>query len=134
MTDPSQEYDHSFMHHDSQLYYLPDCMQQVTESDYSLEATKWMVPMTKLTPSSIVKVPAVNSFADPHVVERLWKEQFDFFYREYDSFVFPISIHPQVSGKPQVILMHEWLIEYINSHEGVEWCTFERMAISQPAT
>ena len=144
MTDPSQEYDHSFMHHDSQLYYVPDCMQQVTESDYSLEAAEWMVPMTKLTPSSIVevpanwhlddwpplqpKMPAASGFVDPHVVERLWKEQFDFFYRESDSFVFPISIHPQVSGKPQVILMHERLIEYINSHEGVEWCTFERMA------
>lgn len=44
---------------------------------------------------------------DTAVVEKLWREQFDFAYREYDSFVFPISIHPQVSGKPQVILMHE---------------------------
>lgn len=23
--------------------------------------------------------------------------------------------------------MHERLIEYINSHDGVEWCTFEKM-------
>ena len=38
-----------------------------------------------------------------------------------------MSIHPQVSGKPQVILMHERIIEYINSHEGVEWCTMEQM-------
>ena len=38
-----------------------------------------------------------------------------------------MSIHPQVSGKPQVILMYERLIAYINSHEGVEWCTFEEM-------
>jgi peptidoglycan/xylan/chitin deacetylase (PgdA/CDA1 family) len=57
----------------------------------------------------------------------MWKEQFDYFYREYESFVFPMSIHPQVSGKPQVILMHDRLIEYINSHEGVEWCTMEQM-------
>jgi hypothetical protein len=55
------------------------------------------------------------------------KSSFDFFYLEYDSFVFPISIHPQVNGKPRVILMHERLIEYINSNEGVEWYTFERM-------
>lgn len=57
----------------------------------------------------------------------MWKEQFEFFYREYDSFVFPMSIHPQVSGKPQVILMHERIIEWINSHKGVEWCTMEQM-------
>jgi hypothetical protein len=37
----------------------------------------------------------------------LWLEQFDFAYEEYDSFIFPMSIHPQVSGKPQVIKMHE---------------------------
>jgi hypothetical protein len=41
--------------------------------------------------------------------------------------VFPISIHPQVSGKPQVILLHERFIDYVNCHEGVEWCTFEQM-------
>lgn len=46
-------------------------------------------------------------YVDTHVVERMWREQFDFAYREYDTFIFPMSIHPQVSGKPQVILMHE---------------------------
>ena len=48
-----------------------------------------------------------KGFVDTAVVEKLWREQFDFAYREYDSFIFPMSIHPQVSGKPQVILMHE---------------------------
>lgn len=38
-----------------------------------------------------------------------------------------MSIHPQVSGKPQVILMHERIFEYINKHEGVEWVTMEQM-------
>jgi len=47
---------------------------------------------------------------------------------EYDEFVFPISIHPQVSGKPHVILLHERMIEYINKHEGVEWMTMGEMA------
>jgi hypothetical protein len=61
-------------------------------------------------------------------VERFWKEHFEFCYREYSEFVFPISIHPQVSGKPQIIMMHERLIEWINSHEGVEWVTFGEMS------
>lgn len=80
-----------------------------------------------------------RDFAEFACSFRLWREQFDFAYREYDTFIFPMSIHPQVSGKPQVILMHERsaqalprsieedvidaqgsLIDYINRHEGVE--------------
>lgn len=141
----TQEYDHSFMYHDSQMYYLPynsHTWKETKPNDYNAQASEWMVPMTTLKPSKVVEVPANwhlddwppmqpnaggAGYVDPHIVERLWREQFDFLYREYDTFVFPISIHPQVSGKPQVILMHERLIEYINSHEGVEWCTMEQM-------
>lgn len=42
--------------------------------------------------------------------------------------MYPISIHPQVSVKPKIMLMHEQLIEWINQHAGVEWCTFEEVA------
>ncbi|KXT04765.1 hypothetical protein AC578_9746 [Pseudocercospora eumusae] len=69
-----------------------------------------------------------QGYVDTHSVERLWKEQFDFAYREYDEFIFPMSIHPQVSGKPQVIMMHERIIEHINKHPGVEWMTLSGMA------
>ncbi|KAJ9603290.1 hypothetical protein H2200_012068 [Cladophialophora chaetospira] len=140
------KYDHSFMHHDSQLYYLPYPPQQWKETDYAnLSAGEWMTPMSSLRPSSLVEIPAnwhvddwpafqpirgpgSSGFIDPHHIERFWQEQFEFCYREYEHFVFPISIHPQVSGKPQIILLHERLIEWINQHEGVEWCTFEDMA------
>lgn len=132
------------MHHDSQLYYVPDCLAEITTTEISQPAAHWMVPMQKLNPSKIVEVPAnwhlddwppfqledgpSHGYVDPYVIERLWKDQFDFLYREYDTFVFPISIHPQVSGRPQVVLLHERLINYLNSHEGVEWCTFGEMA------
>ena len=56
-------------------------------------------------------------------VEQLWKDHFTYFYREYDEFIFPMTIHPDVSGRPHVLLMHERLIEWINGHEGVEWVT-----------
>ncbi|PVH95363.1 carbohydrate esterase family 4 protein [Periconia macrospinosa] len=144
------EYDHSFMHHDSQPYYLPDPAQtDYIETNVEKPASHWMKPMTALKPSSIVEIPAnwhlddwppfqlslsqpsTHGYVDTHVIERLWKEQFEYLYRECPedggSFVFPISIHPQVSGKPQVLLMHERLIEWINGHEGVEWVTFERV-------
>ncbi|KAF5336231.1 hypothetical protein D9758_014363 [Tetrapyrgos nigripes] len=111
------EYDHSYMHHDSQLYYLPYPPERLipTTSGYpnglgpsadsnivdEVPASTWMKPMSTLKPSSIVEVPAnwhlddwpplqanfkgagsVSGFVDPHVVERMWKEQFDFYYRE----------------------------------------------------
>ncbi|KAL1633933.1 hypothetical protein SLS58_010877 [Diplodia intermedia] len=125
------QYDHSFMHHDLQPYWAPDGGHGWVETDYRAgDAGCWMRPMTRIRPSGVVEIPANwhLGFVDTAVVEKLWREQFDFAYREYDSFIFPMSIHPQVSGKPQVILMHERLIEYINKHEGVEWMTFGEMA------
>lgn len=40
-----------------------------------------------------------------------------------DEFIFPMTIHPDVSGRPHVLLMHERIIEHINKHEGVKWVT-----------
>lgn len=57
----------------------------------------------------------------------VWQEHFDYFYREYDEFIFPMTIHPDVSGRPHVLLMHERLIEHINKHEGIEWVTMAQI-------
>jgi len=94
--------------------------------DFSRIAETLTDPFTHLfIASKIVEIPAhwhiddwpplqpipgrlgAQGFVDTAVVEKLWREQFDFGYREYDTFIFPMSVHPQVSGKPQVILMHE---------------------------
>jgi hypothetical protein len=133
------------MHHDSQLYYAPSGTESWVETNVASAASTWMTPMSSLTPSKVVEVPAnwhlddwppfqlslkqasTHGYVDTRSVEQLWKDQFDYLYRENETFVFPMSIHPQVSGKPQVILMHERIIEYINGHEGVEWCTLEQM-------
>jgi hypothetical protein len=45
-----------------------------------------------------------------------------------DYAAFCLTIHPDVSGRPQVILMLERLIEYISGHEGVRWAPFEEIA------
>ncbi|RFU27345.1 hypothetical protein B7463_g9005, partial [Scytalidium lignicola] len=144
------EYDHSLMHHDTQPYWAPFEISGVyTNFKVHKDASEWMHPMSKMnkTPSKIVEIPSnwhlddwpalhfsfsggmsPNGFVDPYVLERLWCDQFDYAYRQYDSFIFPMSIHPQVSGEPQNILMHERIIEHINKHEGVEWMTFGQMA------
>ncbi|CAG8103689.1 unnamed protein product [Penicillium salamii] len=136
------EYDHSFMHHDSQMYRLP-YVPSVKATNVHQSPSTWMQPMGTLHASSIVEIPANwhlddwpafnvanggNGFLDPDLIFRLWTEQFDFYYQEYDSFVFPMTIHPQVSGKPQVLRMHEKLVQFINSYEGVEWMTIDKMA------
>ncbi|GAA8625518.1 hypothetical protein oki2_01020 [Helicobacter pylori] len=45
-----------------------------------------------------------------------------------DYAVFSMTIHPDVSGRPQVLLMHEKIIEHINKHDGVHWVTFNEIA------
>ena len=40
----------------------------------------------------------------------------------------PAGVPTDVSGRPQVLLMLERLIEYMNGHEGVEWMKFEDIA------
>ncbi|KAF2489601.1 glucose 1-dehydrogenase, partial [Lophium mytilinum] len=140
------KYDHSFMHDDFQAYYVSTGREEVITTDYKNHPDTWMVPMKHATTSDVVEIPAswclddwppfqwdaarpnAHGYVDPHSVERMWKEQFEWCYREYDTFIFPMSIHPQVSGRPHILLMHERLIEWINGHEGVEWCTFGEMA------
>ncbi|KAJ5337595.1 hypothetical protein N7452_004323 [Penicillium brevicompactum] len=136
------EYDHSLQHHDCQPYY-PRIGDSWTKIDYSKKAEEWMKPLVKGGPSGLVEIPgnwyiddlppmmfiksAPNShgFMNARDVESIWKDHFDYFYREYDEFVFTFSIHPDVSGRPHVLLMHERLIEYFKQHEGVEFVTME---------
>jgi len=69
-----------------------------------------------------------HGFVNPRDIEQMWKDQFDWVYRELDYAVFTMTIHPDVSGRPQVLLALERLIEYINGHDGVNWSTFDAMA------
>src|SRR5437773_1534747 len=76
----------------------------------------------------VKKSPNSHGFVDPRAIEQMWRDQFDWVYREFDYAVFTMTIHPDVSGRPQVLLMHERLIDHINSHQGVRWVTFNEIA------
>jgi peptidoglycan/xylan/chitin deacetylase (PgdA/CDA1 family) len=143
------QYDHSFMHHDCQLYTTPYSDYSTASTNYQgtqnerVKATSWMKEMPPPELSSLITVPAnwhlddwppfspgdggSDGFVDPYVIERMWKDHFEYCYEHYDEFVFPMSIHPQVSGKPQILKMHRRIIEWINRFQGVVWCTFEEM-------
>lgn len=138
-------YDHSLMHRDFEPYYLRRG-DHWTAIDYQQPAAAWMKPVVRGEPTSLIEIPAswdlddmepllyIKSFANSQgyvgarQVEQMWRDQFDYVYREYDFAVFPMTVHPDVSGKPQALLMHERLIDYFLSHEGVRFCTFEQIA------
>jgi hypothetical protein len=52
----------------------------------------------------------------------------DWVYREYDYVVFTMTIHPDVSGKLHVLLMHKRIFNQIGRHPGVRWASFEEIA------
>ncbi|KAJ0386393.1 hypothetical protein COL922a_004441 [Colletotrichum nupharicola] len=139
------EYDHSMSHHDCQAYWLRTG-DTWTKIDYTKKAEEWMKPLVKGKETGLVEIPgswyiddlppmmfmknSANShgWVNPRDVEDIWRDHFDYFYREYDEFIFPMTIHPDVSGRPHVLLMHERIIEHINKHEGVEWVTMGEMS------
>jgi peptidoglycan/xylan/chitin deacetylase (PgdA/CDA1 family) len=76
----------------------------------------------------IKKAPNSFGWVNPRDVEELWRDQFDWVYNEYDYAVFCFTIHPDVSGRPQVLAMHDRLFKYVSSHPGVRFCTFDEIA------
>jgi peptidoglycan/xylan/chitin deacetylase (PgdA/CDA1 family) len=138
-------YDHSQGYRDFQPFYAR-VGDKWTTIDYSKTAGEWMKPMTHgqeidlveiganwyvddLPPMMFMKkAPNSHGFVNPRDIEQMWRDQFDWVYREMDYGVFPFTIHPDVSGRPQVLLMLERLIQHINKHDGVKWMTFEEIA------
>ncbi|EAK6885971.1 polysaccharide deacetylase [Campylobacter coli] len=139
------KYDHSLMHNDFTPYYVR-VGDKWTKIDYSKDAKEWMKPLVRGQETDLIEIPAnwylddlppmmfikksPNSFGfvSPRDIGQMWIDQFDWVYREMDYAIFPITIHPDVSARPQVLLMHERIIEHINKHEGVKWVNLNDMA------
>ncbi len=139
------KYDHSLMHRDFEPYYVR-VGDSWTKIDYSQPAETWMKPLVRGKETDLVEIPAnwylddlppmmfikgapnSHGFVSPRHLGEMWRDEFDWVYRENDYAVFTMTIHPDVSGRPQVLLMLERLIAHINSHEGVRWATFDEIA------
>jgi peptidoglycan/xylan/chitin deacetylase (PgdA/CDA1 family) len=139
------KYDHSLMHHDFTPYYVR-VGDSWTKIDYSQPAEAWMKPLVRGEETDLIEIPASwylddlppmmfiktapnsHGFVTPRDLETLWRDQFDWVYRELDYAAFTFAIHPDVSGRPQTLLMLERFIDHINSHEGVRWMTFDEIA------
>jgi peptidoglycan/xylan/chitin deacetylase (PgdA/CDA1 family) len=138
-------YDHSLMHRDFEPYYVR-VGDSWTKIDYSTSAEQWMKPLVRGRETDLVEIPAnwylddlppmmfiksspnSHGFVSPRDIEQSWRDQFDWVYREQDYAAFTMTIHPDVSGRPQVLLALERLIEHINGHDGVIWATFDQIA------
>ncbi|KTT11162.1 polysaccharide deacetylase [Pseudomonas oryzihabitans] len=139
------KYDHSLMHNDFSPYYVR-VGDSWTKIDYSQQPESWMKPLVRGQETDLVEIPAnwylddlppmmfikkapnSHGFVNPRHLEEMWRDQFDWVYREMDYAVFPITIHPDVSGRPQVLLMLERLIEHIQGHAGVRFATMDEIA------
>ena len=139
------KYDHSLMHNDFHPYYVR-VGDSWTKIDYSQHPDSWMKPLVRGEETDLVEIPAnwylddlppmmfikkspnSHGFVNPRHLEEMWRDQFDWVYRENDFAVFTMTIHPDVSGRPQVLLMLERLIKHIQSHEGVRFVTFDEIA------
>lgn len=99
--------------------------------DYNKDAKTWMEPLIRGKTTGMVEIPAnwdvshmayvaklqlddlpplmfikdsANShgFVDAHVIEQKWKDHFEYLYQEErDGFIMPITLHPDVSGRPR---------------------------------
>lgn len=139
------KYDHSLMHRDFEPYYVRSG-DSWTKIDYDSPAESWMKPLVRGEETDLVEIPAnwylddlppmmfvkaspnSHGFVSPRELEQMWRDQFDWVYRESEHAVFTMTVHPDVSGRPQNLLMHERLIDYIGGHEGVRWVTFDEIA------
>mgnify|MGYP002717949697 FL=1 len=74
------------------------------------------------------KAPNSHGFVNPRDIEQMWRDQFDWVYENYDYAVFPLTIHPDVSGKPHVLQMHQRLFDHLKGHDGVKFVTMETIA------
>ena len=139
------EYDHSLMHDDFHPYYVR-AGDTWTKIDYSKPAGHWMKPLVRGRETDLVEIPASwhlddmvplmfmktvpnsQGFESPRVVEETWRDAFDWVYRKHDYAIFPMTIHPDVSGRPQVLAMHERLFAHMSSKPGVRFVTMREIA------
>ena len=61
-------------------------------------------------------------------VEEIWRDEFDYMYREVEGGVFNLTMHPQVIGRGHRMLMLERLIAHFRRHEDVRFATLSTAA------
>ncbi|MEU4840308.1 polysaccharide deacetylase family protein [Nocardia testacea] len=145
LADYGFSYDHSQNYNDFVPFYAR-VGDTWTPVDTSRPAAHWMKPLEHgheidlvefcgnwyvddLPPMMFIKAhPNSHGFVAPRAIEQMWNDQFDWVYRELDYAVIPVTLHPDVSGRPQVLLMLERLLDRWAGFAGVEFVTMAEAA------
>jgi peptidoglycan-N-acetylglucosamine deacetylase len=138
-------YDHSQQYRDFVPFYARtrDSWEVI---NYSQPASTWMKPyrtgtevdlvvippnwyLSDFTPMLFMKkMPNSHGWVSPRSIEQDWKDQFDWVYAEQDYGVISMNCHPDTSGRPHILAMMKRWIQYVNSHAGTKWMTFNDAA------
>ena len=139
------KYDHSLMHNDFTPYYVR-VGDSWTLIDYSKQAEEWMVPLERGEETDLVEIPASwhlddlppmmfikkspnsHGFVNPRDIEQMWMRPVRLGLPRDGLRGLHHDHAPGRLGPAAELLMHERIIEHINKHEGVRWCTFDEIA------
>lgn len=127
------EWDSSLMATEFQPYWAPDGWEAPRDGPY-----------TRGEPTNIVEIPPAWQrddfpplefiwggnwgFASEDRTFQRWRDQFDYMYENVDDGVYVLTMHPQVSGRSELIMRHEKLIQYFKGYEDVKFTTMDDVA------
>lgn len=137
-------YDHSQFHRDFDPYYMR-VGEEWNKVDYAKDSSDWMKPLTKGTSVDIVEIPAnwyldditpmmymknianTMGFIPVSDVMNMWLDQFQWLEENSTSevSVFPITLHPDASGRSHVLSHLEKMLLKITSYQLVENVDFQ---------
>ncbi|KAL1887608.1 hypothetical protein Sste5346_010109 [Sporothrix stenoceras] len=151
-------YNSSLMHHDSQPYFTP-ADPPIEHIDFHKPASSWLHASTIASQAypeegthplvelpcgwynedmmPMMYLPHLNNsmgYVSTRVVEQMWRDKFTWLWeqkegRDAGNFVFPILVHPDVSGMAHIIGMIDRFLSWLQGFGAeVEFCTCEDIA------
>lgn len=124
------EYDSSMMGNDFQLYRcrVGDSFSLTTPYKFGKEVDLVEIPVSwdldDWPPFTYIwDNPYRYGYTDSEVIYRLWADQFDYMYENVPGGVYNLTMHPQVIGRAQKIMMLEKLIQHIRQRPNVRFTT-----------
>jgi peptidoglycan/xylan/chitin deacetylase (PgdA/CDA1 family) len=128
-------WDSSVMGNDFQTYYLRENWKASYDEPYKRGEKTDILEMPVSWQRDdwppfqfILGVDSQGGAPDEKQVFDMWSEQFDWMYEHVDNGLFPLTMHPQVTGQPPRTRYLEDLINYMKEKPNVEFKTFNEVA------
>lgn len=122
-------YESSLMAHDFRPYWCRIGDVPNTDSAYEFGRpvdlvempVSWVLddfPHFEFVRSTNVVFPGLSA---PSKVEEIWKDEFTFMYRDVPGGIYTLTMHPEIIGKGHRMLLLERLIDWMTTHDGLEF-------------